>query len=236
MNDKDIRKILISYLQAQGKEMRIYQEKSIGASICDVMAVTDQLSGYEIKSDGDDLRRLDDQVRAYTAFFDENWLVVSNKHEGSAPDHVPAEWGIVCIDAGSVQVTRPAKPNRLVNRRRQLSILWKLELKNILTKNEMPLYAQRDKDFIADRIAETVEDGILQKQIAMELLHRDYSVAGGRAPAVDGRQPVNTRKIETNGPARTTEPFVLLCVHDINPYQESICNACCDRTGSPAPL
>lgn len=176
MKDKDIRKILISYLQAQGKEMRIYQEKSIGTSICDVMAVTDKLSGYEIKSDGDDLRRLDDQVRAYTAFFDENWLVVSKKHEGSASDHVPAEWGIICIDAGSVQVTRPAKTNRFVNRRRQLSILWKLELKNILTKNEMPLYAQREKGFIADRIAETVEDGILQKQIAMELLHRDYSV------------------------------------------------------------
>ena len=46
----------------------------------------------------------------------------------------------------------------------------------ILTKNDMPLYAQRDKGYIADRIAETVEDGILQKQIAMELLHRDYSV------------------------------------------------------------
>ena len=30
MKDKDIRKILISYLQAQGQEMRIYQEKSIG--------------------------------------------------------------------------------------------------------------------------------------------------------------------------------------------------------------
>ena len=47
MKDKAIRNILISYLQAQGKEMRIYQEKSIGASICDVMAVTDQLSGYD---------------------------------------------------------------------------------------------------------------------------------------------------------------------------------------------
>ena len=48
MNDKSIREILISWLQATNHEIRIYQEKSIGASICDVMAVTDKLTGYEI--------------------------------------------------------------------------------------------------------------------------------------------------------------------------------------------
>ena len=41
MNDKEIRKILISWLQACNSEIRIYQEKSIGTSICDLMAVTD---------------------------------------------------------------------------------------------------------------------------------------------------------------------------------------------------
>lgn len=42
MDDKKIRKILISYLKATNIEIRIYQEKSIGSSICDVMAVTDE--------------------------------------------------------------------------------------------------------------------------------------------------------------------------------------------------
>ena len=50
MNDKAIRDILIAYLQATNHEIRIYQEKSIGSSICDVMAVTDKLTGYEIKA------------------------------------------------------------------------------------------------------------------------------------------------------------------------------------------
>lgn len=50
MNDKAIRNILIAYLKASNHEIRIYQEKSIGTSICDVMAVTDKLTGYEIKS------------------------------------------------------------------------------------------------------------------------------------------------------------------------------------------
>ena len=51
MQDKEIRKILIEYLKIKHKEYRIYQEKSIGSSICDLMLVTDKLTGFEIKSD-----------------------------------------------------------------------------------------------------------------------------------------------------------------------------------------
>ena len=93
MNDKSIREILISWLQATNHEIRIYQEKSIGASICDVMAVTDKLTGYEIKSDQDNYARLQDQVKAYDRFFDENYLVVSQSHSRSAESKVPCHWG-----------------------------------------------------------------------------------------------------------------------------------------------
>ena len=58
MTDKEIRKILIEYLKTSVKEIRIYQEKSIGNSICDLMTVTDCLGGYEIKSDADNYTRL----------------------------------------------------------------------------------------------------------------------------------------------------------------------------------
>lgn len=80
MNDKAIRNILIAYLKASNHEIRIYQEKSIGTSICDVMAVTDRLTGYEIKSDLDNYFRLAGQIKAYDRFFDENYLVVSKSH------------------------------------------------------------------------------------------------------------------------------------------------------------
>lgn len=63
MDDKKIRKILISYLKMTSREIRIYQEKSIGGAICDVMGVTDCLTGYEIKSDIDNYQRLESQIR-----------------------------------------------------------------------------------------------------------------------------------------------------------------------------
>lgn len=93
MNEKSIRDILISYLQATSNEIRIYQEKSIGPSICDIMAVTDRLVGYEIKSDLDNYARLSNQIQAYDSFFDENYLVVSEKHISSATEKVPGYWG-----------------------------------------------------------------------------------------------------------------------------------------------
>lgn len=54
MKDADIRKILIEYIKTTHKKsIRIFQEKSIGNSICDVMLVDDKLTGFEIKSDAD---------------------------------------------------------------------------------------------------------------------------------------------------------------------------------------
>ena len=176
MNDKSIRKILISYLQTTNHEIRIYQEKSIGSSICDVMAVTDRLIGYEIKSNHDTLARLDNQIKEYTKFFDENYLVVSDKYAAEAIDLLPDSWGIIRINNDEVLMTRAAKVNKEVSRRRQLSMLWKLELKNLLIKNSLPLYAQKEKGYIADRLKDSVDGAVLGKQIANELLHRDYSV------------------------------------------------------------
>lgn len=176
MNDKAIRDILIAWLQATNHEIRIYQEKSIGASICDVMAVTDKMTGYEIKSDLDNYARLEDQVKAYDRFFDENYLVVSQSHSRSAESKVPSHWGILCIQNDNITVLRKAQKNRAVYRRSQLTVLWKLELKNLLIKNNMPLYAQKDRGYISEMIATTVEDSLLGKQIAQELMRRDYSI------------------------------------------------------------
>lgn len=176
MNDKAIRNILIAYLKASNHEIRIYQEKSIGTSICDVMTVTDRLTGYEIKSDLDNYSRLAGQIKAYDRFFDENYLVVSKSHCQSAQYHVPNHWGILCIENDNITLFRKALGNQQVSRRNQLTILWKLELKNLLVRNNIPLYAQRDRKYISEQLASTVEPGLLGRQITRELLQRDYSV------------------------------------------------------------
>lgn len=176
MNDKEIRKILIEYLKTSVPEIRIYQEKSIGNSICDIMAVTDCLIGYEIKSDVDNYTRLDDQVRAYDKFFDKNYIVVGESHSKSAESKVPMYWGIIVINKTKVTIKREAKADSSANKtQKQLSILWKLELKNILTKNGLPAMTYQNKRYITNYISENIPKNSVHESIIYELMHRDYS-------------------------------------------------------------
>ena len=190
MKDKGIRNILIAYLKATYSEVRIYQEKSIGSAICDVMAVTDKMIGYEIKSDADNYQRLEGQVAVYDMFFDINYIVVSQKHIASAESKVPRYWGIIYIVDNDIRVLREASKNPKMSRRRQLSVLWKVELKNLLIKNNLPLYAQKEKGYIADRIYQQVEEDILGKQIVHELLQRDYSFYNAQDYSIYSKQNV----------------------------------------------
>ena len=176
MKDSEIREILIAYVKSINNEVRIYQEKSIGSAVCDVMAVTDRLIGYEIKSDADNYQRLKKQIGFYNNFFDENYIVINKKHLDSAREKVPDSWGILYIDNSKIQILRNSSKNIKVSRRSQLSVLWKLELKNILIRNRLPLYAQKEKGYLADQISQLVAPELLGSQIAEELLHRDYSV------------------------------------------------------------
>ncbi|MBR3149802.1 MAG: sce7726 family protein [Eubacterium sp.] len=192
MKDKQIRKILIEYLKASNSRIRIFQEKSIGSSICDVMTVTDCLTGYEIKSDSDNYQRFESQQNSYDRFFDKNYIVVGESHIKSAENKVPSHWGIVCIKSNNIEVIRTARKNQDVRRRSQLSVLWKLELKNLLIINSMPLFAQKDKGYISDRIAEIVDSDTLGKQIANELFNRDYSTYEAEDYTIKQDNPIVT--------------------------------------------
>ena len=68
MNAREIKNILIAYLKATNREIRIYQEKSIGDAVCDLMTVTNCLTGYESKSNLDNYQRLNHQITAYDRF------------------------------------------------------------------------------------------------------------------------------------------------------------------------
>ena len=178
MNDISIRKILIEYLKIKHKDHRIYQEKSIGFSVCDVMLVTDRLVGFEIKSDSDNYTRLASQVKSYEEYFDENYIVIGEKHKNQIEKHIPPEWGILLVTQGNISQLRNARKNKKVDRECQLSMLWKIELKNLLTRNGLPLYAAKDKEFIISKIVAAVPGDTLMTQIADELLNRDYSEYG----------------------------------------------------------
>ncbi len=175
MNAQEIKNILIAYLKAANHEIRIYQEKSIGNAVCDLMTVTNCLTGYEIKSDLDNYQRLDHQITAYDRFFEKCYIVVGGRHLKSVGQKVPGHWGIITIQSDHVTVNRPARAGNPACDS-QLRVLWKLELSNLLTKAGLPLYTYKSKEYIIGQIVEKLDQAEIRKHVAYELMHRDYTL------------------------------------------------------------
>ena len=179
MNAQEIKNILIAYLKAANREIRIYQEKSIGDAVCDLMTVTDYLTGYKIKSDLDNYQRLGRQIRAYDLFFEQNYIVVGGRHLNSAARRVPDHWGIITIQSTQVVIHRAARTGK-PDCARQLSALWTIELTNLLTKAGLPLYTYKSKQYIIEQIVKKLDRVEIRRHIVYELMHRDYTQFDGK--------------------------------------------------------
>lgn len=176
MLDQDIREILFFQLESTADKLRIFEEKIIGSCRYDFLTVTDRLTGYEIKSDHDSYERLKKQIQYYDRYFDENYIVIGKRHEKSVFSKIPPYWGIYCVYEGSIEKMRDAEPNPRLQRCKQLELLWKRELHNILKTHHLPRYPQKSAKFIRQRLCEKLEDAVLLKEICNELMERDYTI------------------------------------------------------------
>ncbi len=178
MLDPQIRDKLFFQIETTSPKIRIFEEVIIGDSRCDFYAVTDKLTGYEIKSDADSYARLRSQVKSYDKFFDENYLVVGRSHKKSAETHIPAYWGIICVDEESIETVRTASPNPKARLSNQLRLLWKRELWHILDKYNMPKYRNCSRQFIMKKLLACFDEQLLKPEICNELFERDYVEEG----------------------------------------------------------
>lgn len=177
--DKDIREPLFDFLEARYEKVRVIEEKQMGRSRADiVMVLPGALVGIEIKSDADTYARLARQVKDYDQYFDANYIVAGTSHAMHIEEHVPEHWGIITVeeDGGEADfyVLRRARENVNVDWKRKLGLLWRPELVRIQEKNMLPRYVGKSKQYVVQKILETVPQEILREQISEELFERDY--------------------------------------------------------------
>ena len=178
--DKDIREPLFEFLEESYGKIRILEEQVMGQSRADiVMVVPDALYGIEIKSDADTYVRLERQVKDYDRYYDYNIVVVGTSHANHIREHVPDWWGIITVEKEGEKtdfyLMREPKENPEMNWNHKIEILWRPELAHIQELNKMYAYTQKSKQFVADKIVETVPLEILAKQLSEELFERDYT-------------------------------------------------------------
>lgn len=182
MLEMEMKDVFFWYLDEKYAKVRVIEEKVIGKSRADVIAILpDYIIGFEIKSDSDSYQRLPKQIKFYDKFFDNNYIVVGKTHKRRVSEFVPEHWGIICIfenDDGkpSVEVLREAGFNKKCKMRWQLSFLWRSELAHIQAKNKLYKYANKSKLFVIKYLIEKIEQPLLKQQLCEELFERDYSV------------------------------------------------------------
>lgn len=179
--DEDIRILLFDYLDLRYPKVRTFEEKVMGKSRSDVVALLpDALVGIEIKSDADTYARLATQVKDYDKFFDMNYIVVGSSHIRRVAEHIPTHWGILHVDQTEeepiIREVRAAGQNPKIKLKTQFVFMWKRELWALLKLNNLPAYKQKSRKFIIDTLLSKVDEHTLKMQMCDMLFERDYSI------------------------------------------------------------
>lgn len=103
----------------------------------DVVVIGVHMSGFEIKTERDTLKRLPRQAAAYARLFDRCTVVVAERHVAAAIEMLPEWWGVSAIVADntlpSFLPVRSATPNDGVDPETLVRLLWREEVRAILS-------------------------------------------------------------------------------------------------------
>jgi len=186
-NDTVIRKSLQTFLekelaghQKHGYRAEIIEELGVrhGTARIDFAIVNGIMSGYEIKSDRDTLKRLPEQVKEFSSVFDELTLVVGKRHLYHAIHLIPEWWGIMVakIDTNDhivFQTIRKAERNKAQNILSIARLLWKEEALQILEeRNRANGLRNKPRRLIYEKLANTLDTETLKQRVSSQLISR----------------------------------------------------------------
>ena len=182
-DDAVIRSALMERLNAlhsKDKRLRIVEELGVmhGAARVDVAVVNGVLHGYEIKSDKDTLFRLEEQIDAYNAVFDEITIVVGKSHLYEAINMVPDWWGVMIAkivenDLVMFNTIRVASDNPEKNGVAIASLLWRDEALELLEKaGEAKGLRSKSRNMIYSKLSSALELEVLCEEVRRTICFR----------------------------------------------------------------
>ena len=133
LGDPEIRRVLRSWLLSQHSQRPdsvLIEEFGIcrGRARIDLAVINSSFHGYEIKSDRDSLRRLENQVELYSKVVDQATVVVGDRHLAVALDIIPDWWGVLLFEDGhkslGIEPFRRSRDNPGIDSRSLVELLW----------------------------------------------------------------------------------------------------------------
>ncbi len=162
--DVEVRPILRQHILTENTsevETTVLEELGLcrGQSRVDLVAVNGIMHGFEIKSDRDSLRRLQNQVGFYSGVFDCATVVVGKHHLTKTIDIVPSWWGVLLILASPsgprIEIMRRGKNNPKRDPRSLVELLWRDEAIALLDQRDASRgIRSKPRSVIWDRVCE----------------------------------------------------------------------------------
>lgn len=172
MNESQIKKsFLRSKLNSQQKRTNtlVLNELGLKHGKCraDIAVVNGRLTGYEIKSDVDSIKRLSKQILIYSSIFNRAYLILTDVHLETASSLLPEWWGIIIAkkdNNGIINFTelRKSMENPNVDDYSVAQLLWHCEVKKKLLKLG---YSQKDCNNRRSILYEMLTSKIRQKKL-----------------------------------------------------------------------
>ncbi len=107
----------------------------LGKRKVDLLSISEHyLHAYEIKSDADDLRTLESQIRDYINTFDFTSVITSGKYATKILSLIPPSVGILIINNNSLNIIREAKRRFKLRKSNRASLFWKEDIRQALVK------------------------------------------------------------------------------------------------------
>jgi len=168
VRDAEIRSALHARLideHGSGQGTRYIDELGLCGTVrVDVAVVNGTLSGYELKSDRDTLRRLPTQVEYYSKVLDHASLVVGEEHyeRTNGVAHLPPWWGLIVasprLGQAHLEDVRPAEMNEHLDPYAIAQLLWRDEALCELEAREAATgLRSKPRRVLWDRLAELLD-------------------------------------------------------------------------------
>ena len=183
LNDPKIRKYLkkkVLHNHLANPDILVLDECGLrhGSAIIDILVISDNLEGFEIKSDVDSLHRLKNQSKIFSDTLDKMTLVVGQKLIEGAMKIIPDWWGVKLVTRetdGNIKfdTIKSSTLNFNVDILSAVKLLWKDEALDIL-KDVDPNHGVRwkPKKEIYLRLAEVLDEKDFKYRICTKIKSR----------------------------------------------------------------
>lgn len=165
MYDADIRE----FLKKEFNNCLFVDEVVVGKARVDLLDISEELHGYEIKSDHDSYERLANQRKQYNRYLSRITAVVGYSKIHEIKLHIPDFWGIITVYKSPTgkpvyEVIRESYPNPYFDKLYAVSVLWRKELLDILCSRHKVSKTGRYSKYKRWKLANTLEKELSAKE------------------------------------------------------------------------